>query len=229
MNRTLKEFYARISAQGGVSVPEFESELTNLFQQHRSVADLNDFRLSKGAWKKLADEVLPVSRFLQFRDIKTGRIRFPLDHNPPDSWFWPQSAKDPDKRLGIEVTIAKGTERFHLAKELVEKRRGRGFIGLSDDAPRAAFISAMSKDRVMYTSDQALLSVKRGVLRCLSRKNEQKFSGLLLLIQAHLLPLPRERWEAIRSDLCAAAADCPFAEVYVIGDIDGRYEGFQIK
>jgi hypothetical protein len=138
-------------------------------------------------------------------------------------------ARGPHKRLGIEVTIAKGTERFYLARELVDKGIGRGFVGLSDDASRASFKSAMSKDRVMYTSDQALLAVKRGVLRCLSQKNERKFSGFLLLIQAHLLPLPQERWETIRNDLCAAAAGSPFAEVYVIGDTDGRSEGFQIK
>jgi hypothetical protein len=98
--RALKELYAGISAEGGVLVPEFESELTSLFQRPRSSADINDFRLSKGPWKKLADEVVPVSRFLRLKGVKTGRIRFPLDHNPPDSWFWPLSPEDRTSVLG---------------------------------------------------------------------------------------------------------------------------------
>jgi hypothetical protein len=224
--RALKEFYARISAERGLGVLEFQSELTDLFLQPRSIADVNDFRLSKGAWKKLADEVVPVSRFLRIKDVQTGRIRFPLDSNPPDSWLW---TEHPPNRVGIEVTIAKGTERFYLAKELVEKGIGRGFVGLPDDAPRVAFRAEMSKDRVMYTSGEVLSADKQGVLRCLSQKNARKFSGFLLLIQAHLLPLPRERWQTISGDLQAAAAECPFAEVHVIGDIDERLHGFQIK
>jgi hypothetical protein len=228
--RVLEEFYARISADGGISVLPFQSELASLFKRPRSEPDIDNFRTSKGPWKKLADEVVPISRFLRLKTVETGRVRFSLNDKVPDCWFWPLLPDCPQDPVGIEVTIAQGTERFYLATELVGKRVGRGFIGLPDDAPRAAFKNALSKDRVMYTPDQALLSVKKGVLRCLSRKNDRKFSGFLLLIQAHLLPLPQERWETIMRDLCAAAADSPFAEAYMIGDTDHeRSKAFQIK
>jgi hypothetical protein len=207
-------------------VAHFQAELTRLFNRARSTGDLNDYRLSRGRWKKLADEILPISRFLRFRGMMVGRIRFPLNNNPPDCWLWPDDGSD---RIGIEVTIAQGTERFHLATELVEKGQGRGFIGLPDDAPRIAFERAMSTDRVMYTPDQALSAVRRGILRCLTRKNKVRFANFVLVIQAHLLSLPGDRWEAIRGHLSAAAAVLPFSKIYVIGDANERPSGFQIK
>ncbi len=224
--RALNELFTRISAENGMSVADFQVELRGLFERPRSADDLSDYRLSRSPWKKLADEVTPVSRFLRFYGVESGQIRFPLDSHPPDCWLWKDGGNDP---VGIEVTIAQATERYHLAKELVDTGQGRGFIGVSDDAPRVDFDRAMSRQRVMYPTGQALSAIRGGILRCLSRKDKPKFAGFDLLIQAPLRSLPRERWEAIKGDLCAAAAMLPFREVYVIGNADERPWGFQIK
>lgn len=197
----LNEFYTRISVTNGMSIADFQGILRGLFERSRSGDDLNNYRLSKQPWKKLADEVTPVSRFLQFRGVDSGRIRFPLDNHPPDCWLWKANGGEP---LGMEVTIAQATERHHLKKELVDKGRGRGFIGVSDDAPRVDFNRAMSKQRVMYTTDHALSAIRDGILRCLSRKNKPKYTGFNLLIEAPLRSLPQERWEAIMIDLRTA-------------------------
>jgi len=222
----LKEFYARISAKDGLSVTSFPAELTGLFERPRSDRDLNDYRLSRRCWKKLADEVTPVSRFLRFYGVESGRIRFPLDDHAPDAWLWPGNGNDP---VRIEVTIAQGTERFHLANELVNICQGRGFIGIPDDASPIAFDCAMSRARVMYSTNQVLSAIRGGILRCLSRKDKPKFARFILVIQAPLLSVPRERWEAIRGELCEAAAALRFAEVHVINNADERPWGFQIK
>ncbi len=224
--RALNDFYVQISAEGGVSVTHLQAELTRLFEQSRSARDLKDYRLSKPPWKKLSDEVIPASRFLRFLGIESGRIRFPLNDHPPDAWLWQGSGND---RVGIEVTIAQATERFHLAKELVTTGQGRGFIGVSDDAPPTEFDRVLSRPRVMYSTGHALSAVRGGIRRCLSRKNELKFAGFILLIQAPLRSLPHERWDAIRDDLCAAAAPLPFREVYVISNAGQTPWGFQIK
>jgi len=225
-SRALKEFYTRISAENGVSVADFQMSLEDLFARPRSAGDLNHYRLSRSLWKELADEVTPVSRFLRFHSIESGQIRFPLDNHPPDCWLWKDGETDP---VGIEVTIAQAAERYRLAKELVDTGRGRGFIGVSDDAPRADFDCAMARQRVMYSTGQALSAIRHGILRCLSRKDKPKFAGFILLIQAPLVSLPRERWEAITGELCAAALSLPFREVHVIGNAGERPWGFQIK
>jgi hypothetical protein len=127
------------------------------------------------------------------------------------------------------VTIAQARERFHLATEMERKGIGRGFIGVPDDAAQEVFDRAMARSRVMYTTGQALSAIGGGIHRCLARKNKPKFVGMLLLIQAPLRSLPRQRWAAIRPGLRAAAAPLPFREIYVIGNADERPWGFQIK
>jgi hypothetical protein len=222
----LDDFYARVSATEGVGVVNLQAQLADLFARDRSEQDLNDFRLSKQPWKKLADEITPVSRFLRIRNINSGRIRFPLNDKPPDAWFWESSDSEP---TGIEVTIAQGTERFHLAKELVNSGLGRGFIGLPDDAPPAEFKRAMSRQRIMYTNEHALSAIRNGISLCLTRKNRPDYEGCILLIQAPLRSLPYDRWDAIKRDLRAAAASLPFREVHVVGNADAVPWGFQIK
>src|SRR4051812_949171 len=116
--QALEDLYARISAEDGLGVAALQTELMDLFVRPRSRIDLNDYRIAKSPWKKLADEVTPVSRLLRFNGVDYGRVRFPLDNKAPDCWFWPSDSKE---RIGIEVTIAQGKERFYLASELVDK------------------------------------------------------------------------------------------------------------
>jgi hypothetical protein len=222
----LEDFYRRISAEDGVRVDAFQRELSGLFGRERSASDLNDYRLSKAPWKKLADEIVPVSKFLHLQNIDCGRIRFPLDARVPDAWIWGDNGGDP---TGIEVTIAQGTERFHLARELVNEGIGRGFLGLSDDTAPSEFQLRMANPRVMFTAQAALTAVKEGILRCLSRKNKPQFQGFILLIQAPMNSLSQDRWSAIQGELRIAAAELPFRAIHVISTSSEHPWGLDLK
>jgi hypothetical protein len=223
----LNDFYARISAEEGVAPLYLQDSLADLFSRPRSDADINSYRLSAGLWKKLADEVVPVSKFLRAFSIGQQRVRFPLNDKPPDAWLWHQGSHDP---IGIEVTIAQARERFHLARELIGSRMGRGFIGVADDAPQASFDRAMSRQRVMFSTPQALEAVGSGILRALTRKNDPtKYAGFTLVVVAPLFSLPRERWTAIVPRLKLAAARLPFHSVYVLSNASENLWGIQIK
>lgn len=222
----LNTLYQLLSSPCGMAVAEFQRELSRLFALPRTSDDLTAYRLSRSAWKKLADEVSPVSRFLRWQVIQEGRVRFPLDNHSPDCWLLSDDNAIPQ---GIEVTIAQARERYHLAREMIEAGWGRGFIGVSDDAPQSEFDRTMSRQRVTYTTDQALLAVDRGIRRCLARKNRPAFAGFILVVQAPLSALPNERWRALVGGLRAAAASLPFRSVYVIGNPDESPRGFRLK
>ena len=161
----LNKLYEDLSAPNGMNVSDFHKNLKNLFEDERSEIDLNYFRLGRPPWKKLRDEICPVSGFLKYRKIETGQVRFPLDNNTPDCWLINNGINS-----GIEVTIERGKERHFRNTELIEAGMGRGFLGIQDDAPREDFEKRISKPRTTYTTDQALQSTKDGILRCLSRK-----------------------------------------------------------
>lgn len=225
-SNALYKFYDDLSAPDGMSVTDFHNRLATLFEENRSSNDVNDYRLGKKPWKKLRDEITPVSRFLKYSHINADRICFPLDDNIPDCWLLNVNGEN----RGIEVTIERGREQYHLAKELNESSMGRGFIGILDDASQADFDNRMSNPRSMYSSVQALDTTKAGILRCLSKKNDHKYSKIFyLLIQADLSTLPKQRWSAIVEELSQEAASLPFEEVHVIGNADSEPWGFQIK
>jgi hypothetical protein len=222
----LSILYSDLSALDGMNVADFQKRLKNLFAKDRSNADLNDYRLGKKPWKGLADEIVPVSHFLQFQNIGVDRIRFPRDNNTPDCWL----LNDKGQKFGIEVTIARGRERFELTKEMNETGIGRGFIGLQDVASQADFDKRMSNPRNMFDSEQALQATKAGILFSLSKKNSERYENIYyLVIQAHLSILPNDRWSAIAEDLSQKAAFLPFQEIHVIGDVGENPWGFQIK
>jgi hypothetical protein len=224
--KTLKEFYEYVSAPEGIRVTDFQNRLSLLFADQRTTIDIDDYRLGKKPWKKLRDEITPVARFLEFGNIEVDRVRFPLDNKTPDCWL----IIDNGEYIGIEVTIERGREQFHLATELNKNGMGRGFIGIQDDASQTDFDRRMSNPHTMFTSDHALESTKEGILRCLSKKNAHRYENIyFLLIQAHLLVLPKERWSIIAGELSQVAKDLPFQEVHIIGDIDEEPWGFQIK
>lgn len=222
----LTEFYSRISSEHGMSVAQLQTELMSLFERPRPKSDLRDYRLSRNSWKNLADEVVPISKWLHFMEISSGRIRFPLNDSPPDAWLWHEGAKEP---IGIEVTIAQARERFHLARELTSKKLGRGFIGVNDDAPQSAFDEKMAKPRSAYASTEVLSKIGAGIKRCLANKNKPKYAGFTLLIEAPLLTLPRDRWGMIKGELLVEAAASPFEEIFVVSNASDKPWAFQIK
>ena len=221
----LSGFYERLSSEDGMAVFEFRTGLADLFRRHRPASELDDYRLGRRTWKKLRDEVAPISQFLQCRRLKAGRVRFTLDSTAPDCWYW---LDHPNDKTGIEVTTALGRSRYHSSKELIDKGVGRGFLGLQDDAPQEAFDNAMARGRVMISSDGALVATKEGILRCIRRKNNIRYKGFILLIHAELGILPKPRWNTIVGDLKSAAATLPFAEVHVMSSEFGPWS-FQIK
>lgn len=223
----LNKFYDDLSTPDGMSVTNFHNRQATLFAEDRSPNDLNDYRLGKNPWKKLRDEITPVSHFLKYSLINTDRIRFPLNNNTPDCWLLNVNGED----RGVEVTIERGREKYHLTQEMNESGMGRGFIGIQDDASQADFDNCMSNLRTMYLPGQALDATKVGILRCLSKKNDhKKYSNVFyLLIQAHLSTLPKHRWNAIKKELSQEAVSLPFKEVYVIGNAGSEPWGFQIK
>jgi len=199
-----------------------------MFSEDRSTDDIDDYRLGRNQWKKLRDEITPVSNFLKFdKSIETNRVRFPLDNNTPDCWL----LNDNGDNLGIEVTIERGREQYHLKSEMIKTGMGRGFIGIQDDAPQADFDLRMSEPRTMYATEEALKATKTGILRCLSRKSDHnKYKGVFyLLIQANLSTLRKKRWGAIKEELSQEATNLPFKEVHIIGDADSKPWGFRIK
>lgn len=210
-----------------MEIASFQKMVATLFADDRTGHDIEHYRLGEKPWKKLRDEVSPVSKFLEFNDIGANRIRFPLDNHTPDCWL---ISSNGDNR-GMEVTIERGREKHHLATELNREGMGRGFIGLQDDDQQSEFKHRMSRPRVMYSSEQALEATKQGIMRCLSKKNQpDKYRDIYyLLIQAHLNTLPHERWEAIKEELMSEAKAMPFQEIHVIGDLGNEAWGFQIK
>ncbi len=222
----LDQFYRELSNPAGILVADFQEKYVRLFAGSRSGDDVKDYRLGKKPWKKLKDEVTPIFNFLKYNQIRAHRVRFPLDNDTPDCWLFDVNGED----RGVEVTIERGRERYHLAKELNNTGEGRGFIGVQDDAAKEKFSDKMSSPRSMYTTERALDVVKAGILRCLSRKNDVKYSKVYyLVIQTDFSILPKQRWYAIENDLRINAINLPFQEIHAVGKVDGELFGFQIK
>ncbi len=222
----LDAFYKIASANAGISIQQLHQRLEYLFNLPRSDSDINDYRLSKGVWKKLADEISPVSRFLRYRKLTNGRVQFPLDNQIPDAWIWTDTSETP---IGLEVTIAQGKERYFLAKELTEKGIGRGFLGHSDETPNEVFENALERDRAAYSGEHALSVIERGIRLCIKRKSDEKYAGFVLLIEAPLLTLPKHKWPPIEPRLKRAASILAFEEAHVISNASSDPWGFQIK
>jgi hypothetical protein len=184
------------------------------------------YRLSRRAWKKLADEVTPVASLLRTFYPDACRLQFSLSSEPPDAWLWLAQRERP---IGLEVTIALGTERHHLAHDMMQMGIGKGFLGISDDAPRSAFAHALRRPRITHSTKHSFLALIDGIARCLQRKDHPKFRGYILLIQAPLRALPRHHWQALKNRLERRARKLPFAEVYVVKDRGMRPEGIRLK
>lgn len=222
----LKSFYNHISEANGVPVEQVCAELDELFERPRSKTDIDNFRMGKNPWKKLSDEICPLLRFLIANGMNEGRVCFPLNDKVPDCWYWPDKNKTP---IGIEMTFALGRERIELSRELIEKGIGRGFIGLQDDAPKAHFEKSFSRQRVMYSTDHAISATRTAIRSCLSKKNKQKYKGMILIVQAPLSSLPSERWEGMVQDLITEASPLPFNEIYLIGQSDSSSQLYKLK
>lgn len=211
--------------QQWTTVEEFDEAVTAYFKSERSKEDIANYRSKRGSMKKLRDEITPVHRHVMFTQ-KQGEIRFALNDDIPDVWFRENSSAS---SCGMEVTVALSREQHYLGRELNEKGVGRGFIGIQDDAPIEDFDKKLNRNRSAYSSQQVLKTVEVAINRCFLKKNNKKYSGHDLLVEAPLGLIPKERWSQIDLGLRRAAATLPFREVHVIGNRDGGLFGFQLK
>jgi hypothetical protein len=211
---------------GKIPVIVFRDEYARFWKRDRSDEEKNDARLSRGLLKKIMDEVVPVHQFLEYRDTKTGFVKFSLNNSVPDCVLWRSNT---GKAVGVEVTIARGHERYFLQRELVETGWGRGFVGLLDGSPGQEFEIALSADRQAYGTDEVLDIVQKGICQCIKRKNEDKFQEMILLIGEKLNLLPKERWTKIVPSLRSLSAHSPFKEIYLVGQADNGSLAFRLK
>ncbi len=223
----LDQLLDRVSCK--LSIQDFNRELSRFWTRElRQRKHLHEIRFSRGRCKKLMDEIQPVAKFLRWKRITSGHIRFQLDNRVPDCIVW---KKGESTAQGIEVTVAQGKARFYMTRELAAVGLGRGFMELQDDAEIEQFEGAFNREADGYTTDQALDSLKAAIKLCLQNKNDRKYGGLSLLIHGPLnvMILPRQRWSAMKGDLIEAAKDMPFREIHVIGDGSKNPICFQIK
>jgi len=215
--------FARLARWNTISA--FEQAMRNYFLGQRSQAEIADFRAKRGVLKTLRDEVTPVLHHLKFVNAK-GEVKFALNNTVPDCWLRESPEAKPQ---GLEVTVAQSREQHYLGRELNEKRIGRGFLGLPDNASSKAFSDKLARPRVMYSTGSALEVIGNGIKYCLEKKTNPKYAGFDLLIEAPLRSLPNERWRQIEDELRSAASKMPFREIHVIGNQETEPFGFQIK
>ncbi|CAH0354394.1 hypothetical protein [Sphingobium sp. CECT 9361] len=210
---TLAEVYAEISAEGGVTVATLRERVTAFSTLPIADADIQAFREGKKPWKKLRDEVVPVEHFLSAEYPDSARVRFPLDDQPPDAWLTPEPGAEP---IGIEVTGALARSGIETAKNMAGGKAVPGFIALPDDATKETFAKVRDRGRVMNARTSVDRVIDDSITNRMAGKDHVKFSGHILLITAPIGSSPNRQTEALVEAHAAAAADLPFAEVFVL-------------
>jgi hypothetical protein len=208
-----------------MTVATCEQAMQAYFKGLRTDGEIADYRTKRGLSKKRRDEVTPVQCHLRYIQA-TGEIRFELSDRVPDCWLRETTTATPQ---GLEVTVALSREQYMLGRELNEKRMGRGFLGLPDNADDETFSRRLASPRIMHSTEGALRAIRDGIKRCLERKSSTKYAGLDLLIEAPLGAVLKRRWRLIEDELREAASTKPFREIHVIGNGEREPFGFRIK
>jgi hypothetical protein len=92
----------RLRNENGIEAGELTDALNTYFQGPRSSQEVDDFRLGRGAFKKLEEEVCVVDAWRRSAGLE-GRFAFPMDSHIPDCrWHAGQ------RSIGLEVTTALG-------------------------------------------------------------------------------------------------------------------------
>ena len=207
----LDDFYTTI--KNGTTVSNFLEKYERIFTFiHPDLTE--DYRLGSGRVKKLRDEVTPVARFVRKFAAPADRISFALSDAAPDCCVTHEGTR----RREIEVTVAQGRERYELMRELNQNGIGRGFLGLSDDAPTDHFKERMNQPKKGYDTEEIVRTFICAVAICARKKS--KFTGDTLLIDAPLETLPANRWDNFWESLANEVEKLTFDEVYVTGCSD---------
>jgi len=200
-----------IALKSGTTVASFLKRYERIIQFIHEEGRTKDYRLARRPVKKLRDEVSPVARFVRKHAAPEDRIWFALDDTTPDC-----CVRHGGGRLReIEVTVAQGRERLNVMTELNQTGTGRGYLGLSDDAPTEDFVRRMAQPRVAYSGEEVGHSMICAVVICARKKSVSQ--GDTLLIEAPLETLPANRWDDFRLLLAEKVKELAFCEVYVTG------------
>ncbi len=181
----LDDFYTALKS--GTNVASFLEKYERIIRFTHAEGLTEDYRLGSGRVKKLRDEVSPVARFVSKYAAPEDRIWFALDDTAPDCCVRHGSGRLRE----IEVTVAQARERLNVMTELNQTGTGRGFFGLSDDAPTEDFVRRRAQPRVAYSAEEIGRSIICAVAICAHKKS--KFRGDTLLIEAPLETLPADR------------------------------------
>ncbi len=205
----LDDFYTAL--KGGTTVASFLKKYEHIIEFIHEEGLTEGYRLARGRVKKLCDEVSPVARFVREHAALEDRIWFALDDTTPDC-----CVRHGGGRLReIEVTVAQARERLNVMTELNRTGTARGYLGLSDDAPKEDFVRRMTQPRVAYSGEEVGHSMIRSVAICARKKSNSQ--GNTLLIEVPLQTLPANRWDDFRPHLAEKVKELAFREVYVTG------------
>jgi hypothetical protein len=205
----LDDFYAVLKR--GLTVEDFLGRYDDIVGFIHSHGLTKDYRLGRRRVKKLCDEVTPVARFAKTHAQPKDQIRFALDNSHPDCVISHQDGRKRD----VEVTIAQARERLNVMTELNETGTGRGFVGVTDDAPGHEFKDAMELERRAYSADEVLGCIEHAIELC--ARNKSKHQGDTLLIEAPLETLPASRWAEFSQRFTEKVKALRFREVYLTG------------
>ncbi len=170
----LDDFYTVLKS--GTTVANFLDRYERIIQFIHKEGLTKDYRLAWGTVKKLRDEVSPVARFVREHAAPEDRIWFALDDTTPDCCVTHEGGRVRE----IEVTVAQARERLNVMTELNQTGTGRGFLGLSDDAPTEDFVRKMDQPRIAHSTEEIGRSIICAVAICARMKS--KFRGDTLLI-----------------------------------------------
>jgi hypothetical protein len=218
----LDEFYADL--QDGIVVREFLERYPLVLDFVHANGLTSSIRLGAGRCKRLRDELSPARRFAQAAAGLNDLIQFPLDSGPIDCNIV-TSRRHIRK---IQITVAQARERLNLMHELESRGSGRGYLGVTDDAPMAEFEQAIHRPRMMYGVSGAQETLCRAVSLCINRKAEPKGADTLL-IDAPLNILPLARIEETMPRLRSCARVSGFRDVFLVGDGEFRQSCFRLK
>ena len=217
----LDDFYAALKS--GTTVANFLERYDGIIWFIHKEGLTKDYRLGSGRVKKLRDEVSPVTCFVRMHAAPEDRICFAPDDTAPDC-----IVKHGDDRLReIEVTVAQARERLNVMTELNQTGTGRGYLGLSDDAPTEDFLRRMDQPRIAHSTEEIGRSIICAVAICARKKSKSR--GDTLLIETPLETLPADRWDNFRVPLAETVKDLTFPEVYVTGRSGDRDICLRIK
>jgi hypothetical protein len=212
----------------GITVGDFLERRVQVIQHIRARSLTRDFRLAKGHLKRFSDEVTPVAYFVAAQASDADLVQFPLDTGALDCNVHHCGGR----HRKIEITVAQAQERYETGKELNETGWGRGFVGISDCAPKGALRAKMAEPRDAYTTEQAKAAMINAVSICISKKSLNCISDTLI-VSAPLNWLLTKHWsERFWSQFAASSVvkAAPFLEIFVVGEIKGEGERcFQLK